>query len=82
MIAETTVVGIDVSSDWLDGFCLPGQNRFRHPNTKEGHTALITMIRQIPGQVKVGFEVTNIFAPKQKRGGAKAPSLLKLGLKD
>lgn len=58
MIAETIVVGIDVSRDWLDGFCLPGQQRFRHPNTEEGHTALVAMIRQMPGQVKVGFEAT------------------------
>ncbi|TYB83653.1 IS110 family transposase [Oceaniovalibus sp. ACAM 378] len=58
MIAETTLVGIDVSRDWLDGFCLPGQSRFRHSNTKGGHIALVAMIRQIPGSVKVGFEAT------------------------
>ena len=58
MIAETIVVGIDVSRDWLDGFCLPGQQRFRHPNSEQGHTALVAMIRQMPGQVKVGFEAT------------------------
>lgn len=55
MIAETIIVGIDVSRDWLDGFRLPGQQRFRHRNTKLGHTALVAMIRQMPGQVKVGF---------------------------
>ena len=56
MIAETIFVGIDVSRDWLDGFCLPGQQRVRHPNTEVGHTALVAMIRQMPGQVRVGFE--------------------------
>ncbi|MFX0543329.1 IS110 family transposase [Roseovarius sp. S4756] len=49
---------IDASRDWLDGFCLPDQKRFRHPNTAEGHNALIAMIWQIPRQVKVGFEAT------------------------
>ena len=58
MIAETIIVGIDVSRDWLDGFCLPGQQRFRHSNTEQGHTALVAMIQQMPGQVKVGFEAT------------------------
>ena len=58
MIAETSLIGIDVSRDWLDGFCLPGQQRFRHPNTAEGHNALIAMVRQIAGQVRVGFEAT------------------------
>lgn len=58
MIAETSLIGIDVSRDWLDGFCLPGQQRFRHPNTAEGHNALIAMLRQIAGQVRVGFEAT------------------------
>ena len=43
MIAETTVLGIDVSRDWLDGFCLPGHKRFRHPNTAEDHIALVAM---------------------------------------
>lgn len=58
MIAETNIIGIDVSRDWLDGFSLPGQIRFRHRNTKEGHAALVAMIRQMPGLTKVGFEAT------------------------
>lgn len=58
MIAETTLIGIDVSRDWLDGFCLRNHRRFRHPNTADGHIALVAMIRQIPGPVKVGFEAT------------------------
>ncbi|MBU2961892.1 IS110 family transposase [Citreicella sp. C3M06] len=58
MIPDTTLIGIDVSRDWLDGFCLHDQKRFRHSNTPEGHRAVIAMIRQIPGQVRVGFEAT------------------------
>ncbi|MEL6361728.1 MAG: IS110 family transposase [Pseudomonadota bacterium] len=58
MIAETTVLGIDVSRDWLDGFCLPGQKRFRYPNTADGHVALVAMIQQLSGPLKVGFEAT------------------------
>lgn len=58
MISETTILGIDVSRDWLDGFCLRGQRRFRHPNTPDGHIALVEMIQQLPGAVKVGFEAT------------------------
>ncbi|WP_306007137.1 hypothetical protein [Aquicoccus porphyridii] len=35
MISETTILGIDVSRDWLDGFCLPSQKWFRHPDTAD-----------------------------------------------
>lgn len=49
---------MDVSRDWLDGFCLPSQNRFRHPNTADGHNAPVAMIQQLSGSVKVGFEAT------------------------
>ncbi len=58
MIAELTIFGIDVSRDWLDGFSLPGQERFRQPNTAKGHVALISMIEHLSGQVRVGFEAT------------------------
>lgn len=58
MIAETTILGIDVSRDWLDGFCLPGRYRFRHPNTADGHIALVEMMQQLSGPLKVGFEAT------------------------
>ena len=58
MIAAITVVGIDVSRDWLDGFCLPGMQRFRLANSPEGHEELISMIRQMPAPVHVGFEAT------------------------
>ncbi|SED16055.1 transposase [Rhodobacter sp. 24-YEA-8] len=58
MIAETSVVGIDVCRDWLDGFCLPGLQRFRLPNSPAGHQELISMIRQLPASIQVGFEAT------------------------
>lgn len=58
MITELTILGIDVSRDWLDGFFLPGQERFRHPNTAEGHIALISMLQHLSRRVKVGFEAT------------------------
>lgn len=50
--------GLEKTRDWLDGFCLPGQKRFKHPNNSDGHSALVAMIQQIPGHVKVGFEAT------------------------
>ena len=56
MITATTVVGIDVSRDWLDGFCFPGEQRFRPANSAEGHELLIAAIREMPGPVKIGFE--------------------------
>lgn len=58
MIAATTVVGIDVSRDWLDGFCVPGEQRFRLANSAEGHEQLTAIIREMPGAIKVGFEAT------------------------
>ena len=58
MIAATSVVGIDVSRDWLDGFCFPGEQRFRLANSAEGHEQLIAAIREMPGPVKIGFEAT------------------------
>ena len=33
MMTATTMVGMDVSRDWLDGFCFPGQQRFPLANT-------------------------------------------------
>lgn len=58
MIAAATVVGIDVSRDWLDGFGFPGEQRFRLANSAKGHEQLIAAIREMPGAVKVGFEAT------------------------
>jgi len=58
MITATTVVGIDVSRDWLDGFCFPGGQRFRLANSAEGHELLVAAVRAMPGPVKIGFEAT------------------------
>jgi transposase len=58
MITATTVVGIDVSRDWLDGFCFPGEQRFRLANSAEGHELLVAAIREMPGPIKIGFEAT------------------------
>lgn len=58
MIAATNVIGIDVSRDWLDGFRLPGLQRFRLANSPEGHEELISMICQMSELVQVGFEAT------------------------
>ncbi len=58
MISEITILGIDVSRDWLDGFCLPSPKRFRRPNTLDGHGALVAMIQQLSGPAKVGLEAT------------------------
>ena len=50
------MVGIDVSRDWLDGFCFPGGQRFRLANSAEGHELLVAAIREMPGPVKIVFE--------------------------
>jgi transposase len=58
MITAATLIGIDVSRDWLDGCCLPCGRRFRLPNSAEGHARLIGIIGALPAPSKVGFEAT------------------------
>ena len=58
MIAAVTLIGIDVSRDWLDGFSLPGRQRFRLPNSAEGHEHLIEMLQRISAPSRIGFEAT------------------------
>ncbi|KAF7277670.1 hypothetical protein GWI33_000884 [Rhynchophorus ferrugineus] len=58
MIAAKVLVGIDVSRDWLDGFLLPRGQRFRLPNSAEGHAHLIEILQNEPSAPKVGFEAT------------------------
>lgn len=58
MVTAMTVVGIDVSRDWLDGFYSPDEQRFRLANSAEGHQQLIAAIREMPGPVEVCFEAT------------------------
>lgn len=49
---------MDVSRDWLDGFCLPCDRRFRLPNSIEGHARLLDMIQHMSEVPKIGFEAT------------------------
>lgn len=58
MITAATLIGIDVSRDWLDGFCLPCGRRFRLPNSAEGHERLAEIIAALPAPSKIGFEAT------------------------
>jgi transposase len=58
MITAGTLIGIDVSRDWLDGFCLPCGRRFRLPNSADGHARLAGIIEALPTPSKVGFEAT------------------------
>lgn len=57
MSAET-IIGIDVSRDWLDGFCLPGKQRFRLQNSPDGYARLLETLQSMPDGLKVGFETT------------------------
>ncbi|WP_220495437.1 hypothetical protein [Paracoccus sp. MC1862] len=56
MTAAATLVGMAVSRDWLDGFCLPCGRRFRLPNSPEGHTHLAEIIQDLPAPSRIGFE--------------------------
>ena len=58
MITAATLIGIDVSRDWLDGFCLPCGHRFRLPNSPDGHVCLIGIIQDMPAPLRIGFEAT------------------------
>lgn len=58
MIPAAAVIGIDVSCDWLDGFCLSSGRHFRLPNTAEGHAQLLVQVQHMPGTVRIGFEAT------------------------
>ncbi len=55
MSAET-IIGIDVSRDWLDGFCLPGKQRFRCQNSPEGHARLLETRQSMPDGLKIELE--------------------------
>jgi transposase len=39
------VIGIDVSRDWLDLYCLPDGHRGRAPNTPAGHAVVVALAR-------------------------------------
>ena len=42
-IAQDQTIGIDVSRDWLDIYCLPSEARLRLPNTDDGHARLAVL---------------------------------------
>ncbi|WP_408635227.1 IS110 family transposase [Paracoccus binzhouensis] len=58
MIPAVAVIGIDVSRDWLDGFCASSGRHLRLPNTVAGHAQLLVQLRALPQPVRVGFEAT------------------------
>jgi transposase len=45
-ILHPSIIGIDVSRDWLDIHCLPDGRRLRLPNTTEGHALLTDVARE------------------------------------
>ncbi|WP_231875102.1 IS110 family transposase [Gluconobacter thailandicus] len=47
-----------MSRDWLDGFCLPGKQRFRLQNSPDGYARLLETLQSMPDDLKVGFEAT------------------------
>lgn len=56
-ITQMPILGIDVSRDHLDGYFLPDGQRFRKPNTEDGHAQLIELLAAYP-DVVVCFEAT------------------------
>ncbi len=55
-LSHPSIIGIDVSRDWLDIHCLPDEHNQRLPNTSEGHEQLIMLAQQ--RHAVVCFEVT------------------------
>ena len=45
-VSHDQIMGIDVSRDWLDTYCLPDGLRLRLPNTADGHVQLATVARE------------------------------------
>lgn len=45
-VSHDQIMGIDVSRDWLDTYCLPDGFRLRLPNTADGHVQLATVARE------------------------------------
>ena len=60
MIAQDRLVGIDVSRDHLDVFCLWDSRHLRLPNATAGHIELVAICQSCQG-VRVGFEATGGF---------------------
>ncbi|KAA8605435.1 IS110 family RNA-guided transposase [Salipiger aestuarii] len=55
-VSRDRIIGIDVSRDWLDIYCLPEGKRARLPNKVEGHEQVALLARE-PGAL-VCFEAT------------------------
>lgn len=55
-ISQDSIIGIDVSRDWLDMYCLPDGLRHRLPNTADGHLQLAAVARE--RSALVCFEAT------------------------
>ena len=45
-VSSEQVIGIDVSRDWLDIYCLPDGKRLRLPNASDGHAQLASLARR------------------------------------
>ena len=55
-VTHPAIVGIDVSRDWLDIYCLPGSQGLRLPNTSQGHARLVELAQAVGALVC--FEAT------------------------
>lgn len=42
-LAQTAIIGIDVSRDWLDTCLVPSERQYRIPNTPDGHRAVLKL---------------------------------------
>ena len=55
-LSQNSIIGIDVSRDWLDVYCLSDGQRLRFPNESAGHGRLINLARDLGALVC--FEAT------------------------
>lgn len=55
-VTRTTIIGIDVSRDWLDIHCLADGQRLRVPNSSAGHMRLVDLAKSVAA--RVCFEAT------------------------
>src|SRR5260221_3888130 len=62
--ALTTVVGIDVSKDWLDvsAQCGAEVSAERVANTAAGHRQLLKWLRRWPAPVRIALEATGLYS--------------------
>jgi len=55
-VSQVSIIGIDVSRDWLDIHCLSESKRLRLPNTDQGHAKLVDLADRL--DALVCFEAT------------------------